>query len=113
MAQLAVSDFDKAIGKRIQMRRKEIHLSADKLSEKIGISQQQLSRYERGDNKINITHLIHIAQVLKTPLNWFLMDCYPESNIHIDDLKQRLDFHWQNLSDEQKIVLIRFLDLLR
>ncbi|KLT72377.1 hypothetical protein PL75_08240 [Neisseria arctica] len=110
MAQLPVSDFDKAIGKRIQIRRKECHLTADVLSEKIGMSQQQLSRYERGANKVNITHLIHIAQILDTPLFWFLQDCIPAENFDSDGLKHRLDFHWRHISQEQKQSIINLLD---
>lgn len=94
------------------MRRKEGGLSADELSEKVGISQQQLSRYERGENKINITHLIHIAQMLDTPLSWFLLDCTPNTEISDDGLKSRLDFHWQHLNNRQKQAVIRLLDEL-
>ncbi|QMT34535.1 helix-turn-helix transcriptional regulator [Conchiformibius steedae] len=112
MAQLAVSELDKVIGKRIQSKRKEQGFSADKLSEKIGISQQQLSRYERGDNKINLAHLIAIAQMLNTPLLWFLQDAYTDSH-HTDTdlLYPRLLAHWQNATQEQKESLIRFLDM--
>lgn len=112
MAQLGVSSYDKSIGRRIQMRRKESNLSAEELSEKVGISQQQLSRYERGENKINITHLIHIAQMLDTPLSWFLLDCTPSNEIIDDGLKSRLDFHWQHLNNRQKKAVISLLDEL-
>lgn len=110
MAQLRVNNFDTLIGKRIQLKRKEAKLSAEELSEKIGISQQQLSRYERGENKINLTHLIQISEYLETPLNWFLLDCYPSQTQ--DDLKARLDYHWDNFDNNQKQAMIRFLDLL-
>lgn len=110
MAQLKVTDFDKAIGKRIQLKRKEAQLSADELSEKIGISQQQLSRYERGDNKINLAHLMAIANFLETPLNWFLLDCYQYEGQ--DELKARMEYHWARFDLAQKQAVIRFLDLL-
>ena len=67
MSKLSVTDVDRFIGKRIQQRRKELGLTASSLSEQIGIAQQQLSRYERGDNKINISHLVEIAAALDTP----------------------------------------------
>ena len=57
MSKLSVTETDRLIGKRIQQKRKELGLSASVLSEQIGIAQQQLSRYERGENKINVAHL--------------------------------------------------------
>ncbi len=44
MAQLNATCHDKSVGGRIQMRRKELGLTAEALAEKIGITQQQLSR---------------------------------------------------------------------
>ncbi|MDG6895410.1 helix-turn-helix domain-containing protein [Volucribacter amazonae] len=118
MAKLVAVDIDKAIGKRIQLRRRELGYSADKLSELIGISQQQLSRYERGANKINVAHLVNIAVYLDTPISWFFLDCKIEDNniinpqlsVDNDDLKIRLHQHWENLSNEQKKNFIKFLD---
>ncbi|PQQ24495.1 helix-turn-helix domain-containing protein [Photorhabdus hindustanensis] len=75
------------VGKRIQKRRKELGMTAAKLAEKIGISQQQLSRYERGINRINLSHLVRIASILETPINWFFLDCsYPVANNSINKL---------------------------
>ncbi|PQQ42080.1 helix-turn-helix domain-containing protein [Photorhabdus luminescens] len=75
------------VGKRIQKRRKELGMTAAKLAEKIGISQQQLSRYERGINRINLSHLVRIASILETPINWFFLDCsYPVTNNSINKL---------------------------
>lgn len=117
MAKLQVSHADQYIGKRIQMRRKETGFTAEQLSEQIGISSQQLLRYERGDNKINIQHLILIAQALQTPLNWFLLGlcaCQQSPQMQQDnqDLKARYDYHWQQFSAEQRQAIIQFLDLL-
>ena len=112
MAQLNPSKADAMIGKRIQMRRKEVGFTADQLSEKIGISQQQLLRYERGDNKINISHLMLIAQALETPLNWFFLDCCSKATLTNDELKARYDFHWEQFDQLQRQAVVNFLDLL-
>lgn len=112
MAQLNPSYIDRLIGKRIQMRRKELKLTADQLSEKIGISQQQLLRYERGDNKVNITHLMLIANALATPINWFFLECCNKTTLTNDELKARYDFHWQQFDHQQRQAVVQFLDLL-
>lgn len=122
MKRFIAAEVDLAIGKRIQQRRKEIGLTAENLAEQIGVSQQQFSRYERGATKINVSHLVNIAVILDTPISWFFADSRAEnltfSNeqnyvpIRNDALKQRLDYHWMNLSSEQKRNLVNFLDSL-
>lgn len=121
MAKLASEIADKLVGQRIQMRRKELGMTAQQLAEYADISQQQLSRYERGTNKINIAHLVNIAIKMNTPISWFFIDCFDEntsgSNGQPDfvpvkdiDLKNRFEQVWPRLTHEQRRVLIMFLD---
>lgn len=123
MTKFLASDVDLSVGKRITLRRKEVGFTAEKLAEQIGVSQQQFSRYERGATKINLTHLVNIAVILDTPISWFFVDSKAEeltfSNqehyvpIRNDALKQRLDYHWARLSNEQKRNFINFLDSIQ
>ena len=120
MAKSVASKIDKEIGRRIQQRRRELGLSADTLAEKIGVSQQQFSRYERGKAKINAGHLADIAVVLDTPIGWFFSSNQgdnPDSMangryvpIYPDELKIRLDFLWDKLNREQKRNLVNLMD---
>lgn len=120
MSRFVASNIDAAIGRKIQQRRKEMGLTAENLAEQIGVSQQQFSRYERGATKINVAHLADIAVLLNTPISWFFVESKTENlffspqeqyiPIRNDALKARLDFHWGNLSHEQKRNLINFLD---
>lgn len=73
------------VGKRIQMKRKEIGVTAAELADKIGVSHQQLSRYERGTNKISLEHLVDISIALETPADWFLEDCFAPPKIHMNN----------------------------
>lgn len=128
MAKTPVSDIDKKVGKRIQQCRKEKGLTVVQLSEKIELAAQTISRYERGENKINLEHLTLIAIELQTPISWFLIDeeqsytvktsktvaekkgTYIYSNPK--DLERRLLQRWQHLTIEQKRALIILLDTL-
>lgn len=121
MAQLSSESTDKQVGQRIQMRRKELGMTAQHLAELVDISHQQLSRYERGTNKINVAHLVNIAIKLNTPISWFFIDCFStlenESKEQLDfvplkdtDLKNRFDQIWPRLTHEQRRVLIMLLD---
>lgn len=75
-AQLYSERPDNQVGQRIQLRRKEPSITAQYLAELVDISHQQLSRYERGTNKINVAHLVNIATKLNTPISWFFIDCF-------------------------------------
>lgn len=120
MTKFIASDVDLAIGKRIVQRRRELGFTGEALAEQIGVSQQQFSRYERGATKINVAHLVNIAVILNTPISWFFADSKAENltfsteehyvPIRNDALKQRLDYHWAKLTNEQKRNLINFLD---
>ncbi len=121
MAKLASEVADKLVGQRIQMRRKELGMTAQQLAEYTDISQQQLSRYERGTNKINVAHLVNIAIKMNTPIGWFFIDCLDESSyvnneqpefvpVKDADLKNRFEQVWPRLTHEQRRVLIMFLD---
>ncbi|QIW15900.1 transcriptional regulator [Pasteurellaceae bacterium RH1A] len=122
MSRFVAAEVDLAIGKRIQQRRKEVGLSAENLAEQIGVSQQQFSRYERGATKINVAHLVNIAVILDTPISWFFADSqangltFSDERTYVpvrsDALKMRLDYHWSQLSTEQKRSFINFLDAM-
>lgn len=109
MAQLLATNIDKLIGQRIQRKRRELGYTAEKLSEYVDISQPQLSRYERGSNKINMAHLVAIATFLKTPISYFFADCMESSDWNSDEL----DRHWQELTISQKTLFVSFLKELR
>lgn len=128
MAKSPVSDIDKNVGKRIQQYRKEKGFTVAQLSELVELSSQQLSRYERGINKINLDHLAKIASRLSIPLSLFLID--EEQSYHgvksykvaekkeqyklsIKELDSRLIEHIGHLSVEQKRALILFLDAIK
>ncbi|CBJ79715.1 Transcriptional regulator (MrfJ protein) [Xenorhabdus bovienii str. Jollieti] len=71
-------DANTLVGKRICTKRKELGITATALAKQIGISQQQLSRYERGTNRININHLVVISKQLGTPISWFFEECFKD-----------------------------------
>lgn len=110
MAQLLAVEADKLIGKRIQIKRKALGYSAEKLAEYLDLSQQQLSRYERGASKINVSHLIDIALFLNTPISWFFQDCMPDEVLMNQVKLNELDQKWEQLPLEQKEAVMTFLE---
>ena len=109
MAKFVPTNVDRLIGQRIQRKRKELGYTVEKLSEFVNISQPQFSRYERGTNKINMSHLVAIATFLKTPISYFFADCMELAEWNHDEL----DRYWQELTTPQKTMLVAFLKELK
>ncbi len=65
--------FDQAaLGRRIRAFRKACNLSQSDLGEKIGVSYQQIQKYEKGTSGISVHQLLNISTVLKVPAERFL-----------------------------------------
>ncbi|HEC8326933.1 TPA: helix-turn-helix transcriptional regulator [Providencia rettgeri] len=66
--------FNIIVGRKIKKYRKEMKLTAEELGQYIGVSQQQISRYESGANHINIDFLAQFSELFKVPIQVFLTD---------------------------------------
>lgn len=62
---------DVAVGARIRLRRRDVGLSQSALAAKLGVSFQQVQKYERGANRISASMLARAARVLGVPVGWF------------------------------------------
>ena len=57
--------LDIALGSRIRLRRRELALSQEQLARQIGITFQQVQKYEHGANRVSFSRLVEIAQALR------------------------------------------------
>ncbi|MDQ2076777.1 helix-turn-helix domain-containing protein [Marinimicrobium sp. ABcell2] len=118
-----VTDIDRHIGARLQKLRQQNGISASALAEAIGSTQQQVSRYENGENKVGAAQLYRMAQSLNTPVSWFFQgvgsDRAPlavrESNAyyektHVADELAILESMWPRLTEPQRASILRLLD---
>ena len=63
--------IDIAVGARIRIRRRQLGLSQSALADAIGLTFQQVQKYERGANRISASKLVHAAKALKVPVQYF------------------------------------------
>lgn len=64
------------IGQRIRHLRKKLKYSGTLFAQELGISQQQLSRYERGTNRISIEFIYLISEKFDVHISYFLQSNY-------------------------------------
>ena len=62
---------DIELGRRIRLRRVEIEISQSELADKLGVSFQQVQKYEKGVNRVGAHRLQQIASALNVPMTFF------------------------------------------
>ena len=63
--------IDVHVGSRVRFRRMLLGMSQEKLGEKLGLTFQQIQKYEKGINRIGASRLFDLAQVLGVPVQFF------------------------------------------
>src|SRR5438132_9700768 len=71
MVKKAPNPIDKHVGSRVRMRRMMLGMSQEKLGDALGITFQQVQKYEKGTNRISASRLQHISQILQVPVAFF------------------------------------------
>ena len=63
--------IDKHVGGRVRMRRMMLGMSQEKLGDALGLTFQQVQKYEKGTNRMGASRLQHIANILQVPVTFF------------------------------------------
>jgi transcriptional regulator with XRE-family HTH domain len=71
MAKKAPNPIDKHVGSRVRMRRMMLGMSQEKLGDALGLTFQQVQKYEKGTNRIGASRLQQIAQILQVQVSFF------------------------------------------
>ncbi|HEY0234159.1 MAG TPA: helix-turn-helix transcriptional regulator [Afipia sp.] len=71
---------DKHVGSRVRMRRIMLGMSQEKLGEALGLTFQQVQKYEKGTNRIGASRVQQIGDVLQVPVSFFF-DGGPSTSI--------------------------------
>ncbi|MGA8616194.1 MAG: helix-turn-helix domain-containing protein [Xanthobacteraceae bacterium] len=62
---------DKHVGTRVRMRRLMLGMSQEKLADQLGLTFQQVQKYEKGTNRISASRLQHVCHILDVPVSFF------------------------------------------
>ena len=62
---------DLHVGGRIRMKRKVLGVSQERLAEALGLTFQQVQKYERGANRVSASKLYEVARFLQAPISYF------------------------------------------
>lgn len=88
--------IDVYVGARVKMRRTLLGMSQEKLGEAIGLTFQQVQKYERGLNRISASRLFDIGKVLEVPIGFF----FEEMDEQVAELSPRMLAGASNLAED-------------
>ncbi len=71
MAKKTPNPTDKYVGSRVRMRRMMLGMSQEKLGDGLGLTFQQVQKYEKGTNRIGASRLQQISHILQVPVAFF------------------------------------------
>ncbi|WP_142416014.1 helix-turn-helix domain-containing protein [Bartonella massiliensis] len=92
-------NIDLCVGKKIRLRRKMLKMSQTTLGNALGISFQQIQKYENGLNRVSAGRLMEIADILHVPIAFFYADIIK---------KQQPPYHHDEIiSDTEEYLLLK------
>jgi transcriptional regulator with XRE-family HTH domain len=87
MSTKAPNPVDKYVGSRVRMRRIMLGMSQEKLGEALGLTFQQVQKYEKGTNRVGASRLQQISEILQVPVS-FLFDGGPSGAAGADGFSE-------------------------
>ena len=83
MSTKAPNPVDKYVGSRVRMRRIMLGKSQEKLGEALGLTFQQIQKYEKGTNRVGASRIQQISEILQVPVS-FLFEGSPGGTANAD-----------------------------
>ncbi|AMN41022.1 helix-turn-helix domain-containing protein [Rhodoplanes sp. Z2-YC6860] len=95
--------IDRHVGARVRMRRLMLDMTQTELGDKLGLTFQQVQKYEKGTNRIGASRLQHIADVLQVPVSFF----FEGADSEIKSTESRSMFVSEFLASSEGIALVK------
>ncbi len=117
MSKIDTVALDKQIGVRVRELRLTKGLSQQQLGEKLGITYQQIQKYEKGKSRISSSTLFQISQILEVPVLYFFQDLgiqsFSGSAVRLTPQIVQLVKDYESLPDERKKGFLKFLQVIK
>ncbi len=101
--------IDIHVGSRVRLRRTLLGMSQEKLGDALGLTFQQIQKYERGANRIGSSRLYKISKILDVPVSYFFEEMpadVEEANRGLSDVPSE-PFEVDQLSKRETLELVR------
>ena len=69
---------DMHVGRRVKARRMLLGMTQEELADQLGVTFQQVQKYEKGVNRVSASRLLQLSNVLRVPVQYFFDECPAE-----------------------------------
>lgn len=97
------------VGARVRLRRTLLGMSQEKLGKALGLTFQQVQKYERGANRIGSSRLFQLSRILDVPVSFFFDEMVTETTKKADGMAEsnKQVFEVDKLSRRETLELVR------
>ena len=108
MSTKAPNPVDKYVGSRVRMRRIMLGMSQEKLGEALGLTFQQVQKYERGFNRVGASRLWELSRVLGVPITYFFEGLEPDTQpVPVREMPDSMKASADPLNKRETLELVR------
>lgn len=109
MTKSSPDPVDIHVGSRVRLRRTLLGMSQEKLGKALGLTFQQVQKYERGANRIGSSRLFQLSRILDVPVSFFFDEMAPETTRKADGMAEenKQVFEVDKLSRRETLELVR------
>ncbi len=100
------SDINTHVGQRLRLRRTGLGMTQEAVARGIGVAAQQVQKYEKGMNVMNVNRLYEFAQLLQVPIQYFF-EGLAKSDILMEMSGEELDASGKPVSDRESVEIVK------
>ena len=108
---MSKQDIDTHVGKRLRLRRTMMGLSQEAVAKAVGITFQQVQKYEKGANAMNANRLYEFAQFMHVPVAYFFEGLEhalsADSKGFAEDEGEKFDHNHKRVSDRESLEMMK------
>jgi transcriptional regulator with XRE-family HTH domain len=101
--------IDQHVGNRVRLRRTLLGYSQDKLAQALGLTFQQVQKYERGANRVSASKLFEIASILGVQISYFFQDMEGQAATAVRGMAESAaaPFEYEQLQRRETVDLVQ------
>ncbi len=105
---MAQHPVDVHVGRRLRSRRTMLGMSQENLGDAVGVTFQQIQKYERGLNRIGSSRLYEFSRALNVPVAFFFEEFYDEADANGAEVHESpVAFEYEKLANKEVLSLVR------